>query len=161
MAWSVHCHILLGDLDAAARVNDRAIALAKGVFGDVAWELQRCMVDKVWIVQHSWDTTLGPASNEGRKAYSLAERWDTHAQILLTTLTSDKVEDVAVSELSIFAPLKRDLVLRPEDDPEAQAAKSRAGKKARKNGKKAAGDAPAKGGVKTKAAARGKGRPKG
>ena len=48
----------------------------------------------------------------------------THAQILLTSLTTDKVEDDAIRELSIFAGLKRELVLRPEDDPEGAAQKS-------------------------------------
>ena len=43
---------------------------------------------------------------------------------MLTSLTTDKVEDDAIRELSIFAGLKRELVLRPEDDPEGAAQKS-------------------------------------
>ena len=74
------------------------------------------MIDKVWLIQHSYDTSGGPASNESRKAYSLAERWETHAQILMTTLTSDKVSDDAMSDLSTFAPLKREINLRPEEE---------------------------------------------
>lgn len=124
-AWSAHCHTLLGQLDLAVKANDKALALCKVVFGDVAWEHHRIMLDKIWLIQHSWDTSLGPASNEGRKAYSLAERHETHATTMLTTLTKDKIEDTAIAELSAFAPLKRELVLRPEEDPEGRRAKQK------------------------------------
>ena len=133
-AYSMHCHALLGNMPGAIKANDKALTLCKQVFGDVAWELYRAMLDKVWLIQRSWDTSLGPSSNEGRKAYSLAERWETHAAIMHTTLANDKIDDCSIG-LSAFASLKRELVLRPEDDPEGASAKQRANRKARRDAK--------------------------
>ena len=116
-SWLVHAHILLGNLQEATKINERVLALAKPVFGDLSWELWRVMIDKVWLIQHSINPDAAANSTEARKAFSMAERIETHAQILLNSLQADKVEDDKISELSTFASLKREIVLRPEDGP--------------------------------------------
>ena len=114
--WSVHALILLGNMPEAAKANERGRALCKAVFGDLSYELWRCMTDKVYLIQRSVGPDASATSTEARKAFSLAERIETHATILYGNLQAEKVEDDRVSELSIFAPLKRELVLRPEVD---------------------------------------------
>jgi tetratricopeptide (TPR) repeat protein len=104
-----------GTTKEAIKANDRALILAKAVFGEMSWEVWRVMSDKVHLIQHSVDPSLSAQSGEARKAYSMAERVETHAAILLDSLQKEKAEDERLSELSAFAPLKREAMLRPEE----------------------------------------------
>ena len=129
--WCVHAHVLNGNVPEATQLNEKALALAKSVFGDLSFELWRTMLDKVYLIQHSVGPDVAATSAEARKAFSMAERVETHAAILLNNLQSEKVDDDRVTELSIFAPPKREYVLRPEEGADGELSRGRRGKRSK------------------------------
>eukprot|EP00327_Prymnesium_parvum_P014800 CAMPEP_0113272950 /NCGR_PEP_ID=MMETSP0008_2-20120614/23590_1 /TAXON_ID=97485 /ORGANISM="Prymnesium parvum" /LENGTH=915 /DNA_ID=CAMNT_0000122433 /DNA_START=28 /DNA_END=2775 /DNA_ORIENTATION=+ /assembly_acc=CAM_ASM_000153 len=104
--WMTAAHMWLRNYQHAAQLNEKALAMVKKVFGEQSWEVHRALLDKVYILQRSFDKENPSQSSEARKAFSMAERVETHATILLNHLTSDKVAD-DVLPLSHFAPIRR------------------------------------------------------
>ena len=116
-----YMHTGIGGVPLATKHNELADKLVKKVFGSLSWELHRTMIDRVWLLQHSVeDTAESKKSQDTRKAFSMAERVETHATMLLNSLEGtrreDRVFDNALSELSVFAPKAR-VLLVVEDEP--------------------------------------------
>jgi len=116
--WMVAAHMWLGDMVTATELNERATALVKKVFGDISWEAHRALLDRVYILQHSFDPNNSTQASEARKAFSMAERVETHATILANNLASEKIADdkVESAKLSTFAPIRRDELIKQQSD---------------------------------------------
>ena len=85
-------YICLGNFAAGSEWNEKASELVKPVFGDMSWENHRIKLDRVTILQNSFDKEDKAAqSSEARKAFAMAERVETHAVILKQSLNTEQV----------------------------------------------------------------------
>ncbi|KAL1499076.1 hypothetical protein AB1Y20_013591 [Prymnesium parvum] len=138
--WVALCHAAGEQYDGAFRYIEQAFKLSKKTFGAESWQVQRTLCDKAFILEDSViekDENHRPLersarkegkdkdlSVEARRAFSMAERMQTQAEVLRTKLKRDKVRD-DVLPLSVIAPRIRLLIIsrdwRPALDSAAPA----------------------------------------